>query len=181
MRSTLRRGFAYSDCTVDDSRLVVLNAKDAAERGAAVWVGHRVVRAVRAGGRWQVVLFEDADRATEQAANALLKAIEEPAPRTVWLLCSPSAEDLVTTIRSRCRRIAGPTRRTRLGRQGFLERRIPSVHVVGNGRFLWDGPAGKAFKSLSLYSHRLLSVPPRSRLADQPGGGQPPHQGVQGI
>src|SRR5712664_1838201 len=36
-------------------------------------------------------------------AAALLKAIEEPAPRTVWLLCSPSAEDLVTTIRSRCR------------------------------------------------------------------------------
>jgi DNA polymerase-3 subunit delta' len=54
-------------------------------------------------GRWQVVLFEDADRCTEQAANALLKAIEEPAPRTVWLLCAPSAEDLVTTIRSRCR------------------------------------------------------------------------------
>src|SRR5215470_3502720 len=58
---------------------------------------------VSSGGRWQVVLFEDADRATEQAANALLKAIEEPAPRTVWLLCAPSAEELVTTIRSRCR------------------------------------------------------------------------------
>jgi len=56
-----------------------------------------------AAGRWLVVLFEDADRCTEQAANALLKAIEEPAPRTVWLLCAPSAEDLVTTIKSRCR------------------------------------------------------------------------------
>jgi DNA polymerase-3 subunit delta' len=55
------------------------------------------------GGRWHIVLFEDADRCTEQAANALLKAIEEPAPRTVWLLCAPSAEDLVPTIRSRCR------------------------------------------------------------------------------
>ena len=54
-------------------------------------------------GRWRVVLFEDADRATEQAANALLKAIEEPAPRTVWMLCAPSADDLPTTIRSRCR------------------------------------------------------------------------------
>jgi DNA polymerase-3 subunit delta' len=66
---------------------------------------HLVLRAAGApsGGRWQVVLFEDADRATEQAANALLKAIEEPAPRTVWLLCAPSAEELVTTIRSRCR------------------------------------------------------------------------------
>jgi DNA polymerase III subunit delta' len=58
-----------------------------------------------AGGRWHVVVFEDADRATEAAANALLKAIEEPAPRTVWLLCAPSGEDLVPTIRSRCRLI----------------------------------------------------------------------------
>ena len=67
-----------------------------------------VLRAAGApsGGRWRVVLFEDADRCTEAAANALLKAIEEPAPRTVWLLCSPSAEDLVTTIRSRCRVMA---------------------------------------------------------------------------
>jgi len=64
-----------------------------------------VLRAAGAptSGRWRVVLFEDADRCTEQAANALLKAIEEPAPRTVWLLCAPSAEDLVLTIRSRCR------------------------------------------------------------------------------
>ena len=64
-----------------------------------------VLRAAGApsGGRWLVVLFEDADRCTEHAANALLKAIEEPAPRTVWLLCAPCAEDLVTTIRSRCR------------------------------------------------------------------------------
>jgi len=53
-------------------------------------------------GRWRIVLFEDADRATEQAANALLKAIEEPAPRTIWLLCAPYADDLPTTIRSRC-------------------------------------------------------------------------------
>jgi DNA polymerase-3 subunit delta' len=54
-------------------------------------------------GRWRIVLFEDADRSTEQAANALLKAIEEPPARTVWLLCAPSPDDLVVTIRSRCR------------------------------------------------------------------------------
>ncbi|WP_214411585.1 DNA polymerase III subunit delta' [Sphaerisporangium fuscum] len=54
-------------------------------------------------GRWRVILFEDADRATEAAANALLKAIEEPPPRTVWLLCAPSPDDMVITIRSRCR------------------------------------------------------------------------------
>jgi DNA polymerase-3 subunit delta' len=55
------------------------------------------------GGRWQIVLFEDADRVTEAAANALLKAIEEPPARTVWLLCAPSPDDLLVTIRSRCR------------------------------------------------------------------------------
>lgn len=54
-------------------------------------------------GRWRIVLFEDADRATEAAANALLKAIEEPPPRTVWLLCAPSPDDMIITIRSRCR------------------------------------------------------------------------------
>lgn len=54
-------------------------------------------------GRWRVVLFEDADRATEGASNALLKAIEEPPPKTVWLLCAPSPDDMMITIRSRCR------------------------------------------------------------------------------
>ncbi|OZM73469.1 DNA polymerase III subunit delta' [Amycolatopsis antarctica] len=57
------------------------------------------------GGRWQVVIIEDADRLTEGAANALLKAVEEPPDRTVFLLCAPSdhPEDVSVTIRSRCR------------------------------------------------------------------------------
>jgi DNA polymerase-3 subunit delta' len=59
-------------------------------------------------GRWQVVLIEDADRLTEAASNALLKAIEEPPARTVFLLCAPSThpEDVMVTIRSRCRLVA---------------------------------------------------------------------------
>lgn len=56
-----------------------------------------------AGSRWQVMVIEDADRLTEQAANALLKAIEEPNQRTVWLLCAPTVEDVLPTIRSRTR------------------------------------------------------------------------------
>jgi DNA polymerase-3 subunit delta' len=57
------------------------------------------------GGRWQAVVIEDADRLTEAAGNALLKAIEEPPPRTVFLLCTPSVhpDDISVTIRSRCR------------------------------------------------------------------------------
>ncbi len=58
-----------------------------------------------AGGRWQVIVLEDADRLTDSAGNVLLKAIEEPVPRTVWMLCSPSLEDVLPTIRSRCRHI----------------------------------------------------------------------------
>jgi DNA polymerase-3 subunit delta' len=59
-------------------------------------------------GRWQVVIIEDADRLTEGAANALLKAVEEPPERTVFLLCAPSdhPDDVSVTIRSRCRVVA---------------------------------------------------------------------------
>jgi glycerol-3-phosphate dehydrogenase len=62
LREGLRRGFAYSDCTVDDSRLVVLNAKDAALRGAVVRVGHRLIGATREGGRWTVNLEDQASK-----------------------------------------------------------------------------------------------------------------------
>jgi DNA polymerase-3 subunit delta' len=78
--------------------------------GLSIGVGEMralVLRAASAptGGRWQVMIVEDADRLTEQAGNALLKAIEEPPPRTVFLLCTPSThpDDVSVTIRSRCR------------------------------------------------------------------------------
>jgi len=54
-------------------------------------------------GAWRVIIVEDADRMVERTTNVLLKAIEEPAPRTVWLLCAPSPQDVLVTIRSRCR------------------------------------------------------------------------------
>jgi DNA polymerase-3 subunit delta' len=56
--------------------------------------------------RWQVIVLEDSDRLTEGAGNVLLKAVEEPAPRTVWVLCAPSLDDVLPTIRSRCRPLA---------------------------------------------------------------------------
>jgi DNA polymerase-3 subunit delta' len=64
-----------------------------------------VARSARAPsqGRWQVMLIEDADRMEERTGNTLLKAIEEPPPRSVFLLCAPSPDDLLPTIRSRCR------------------------------------------------------------------------------
>ncbi len=59
-------------------------------------------------GRFQVVIVEDADRMTEQASNTVLKMLEEPPPRTVFLLCAPSLhpDDVPVTIRSRCRVVA---------------------------------------------------------------------------
>jgi len=63
----------------------------------------RVSALAPVGRRWQVMVVEDADRLTDQAANALLKAIEEPTERTVWLLCAPTVEDVLPTIRSRTR------------------------------------------------------------------------------
>lgn len=59
-------------------------------------------------GRWQIVIVEDADRLNEHGANALLKAVEEPPDRTLFLLCAPSVapEDISVTIRSRCRHVA---------------------------------------------------------------------------
>ncbi|WP_448062042.1 DNA polymerase III subunit delta' [Cellulomonas hominis] len=56
-------------------------------------------------GRWRVIVIEDADRLNETSGNVLLKAIEEPPPRTVWLLCAPSPQDVLVTIRSRSRSV----------------------------------------------------------------------------
>ena len=54
-------------------------------------------------GQWNIIILEDADRLTTEAGNALLKAIEEPAKLTMWILCAPSSKDVLITIRSRCR------------------------------------------------------------------------------
>ena len=55
--------------------------------------------------RYRVMVIEDADRMVERTSNVLLKALEEPPPRTVWILCAPSEADLIPTIRSRVRTV----------------------------------------------------------------------------
>lgn len=60
---------------------------------------------VPANAPWHIVVIEDADRLTEQAVNVLLKVLEEPPPHLVWLLCAPSPEDVLATIRSRTRSV----------------------------------------------------------------------------
>lgn len=56
--------------------------------------------------RWRIIVVEDADRMPERTTNVLLKAIEEPTPRTIWMLCAPSPADVLVTIRSRCRAVS---------------------------------------------------------------------------
>jgi DNA polymerase-3 subunit delta' len=112
------------------------------------------------GGRWQVVIVEDADRleGPDEAwrpANALLKAIEEPSPRTVWILCAPSIEDVLPTIRSRCRQIGLVT---------------PPVEAVADYLVRRDGvdPAMASFAARAAGSHvgraRRLATDEATRL-----------------
>ncbi|MFF4870039.1 DNA polymerase III subunit delta' [Streptomyces sp. NPDC090109] len=77
-----------------------------------------------ANGRWQVILVADAERLNEKSGNGVLKAVEEPAPRTVWLICAPSLDDVLPTIRSRCR---------------HLSLRTPSVEAVADVLVRRDG------------------------------------------
>jgi DNA polymerase-3 subunit delta' len=93
-----------------------------------------------AQGRWRVIVIEDADRLNDNSGNMLLKAIEEPPPRTVWLLCAPSVEDVLVTIRSRCRRVG---------------LRIPPVDAVAELLTRRDGadPAVAAFAARAAQSH----------------------------
>lgn len=122
-------------------------------------------------GRWRVVLVEDADRLTEGAANVLLKTIEEPPPRTVWLLCVPSPEDLPPTIRSRCRlvRLGIPTADAiaamLIGRDG-AEPAIASFAAraaqghVGRARWLArDAEARRRRRDVLLTTTELSTVP----------------------
>ncbi|MGV9880753.1 DNA polymerase III subunit delta' [Streptomyces sp. NPDC003006] len=105
-------------------------------------------------GRWQVIVLEDADRLTEGAGNVLLKAVEEPAPRTVWLLCAPSVEDVLPTIRSRCR---------------HLTLRTPPVEAVADVLVRRDGiePDVAAAAARATQGHigraRRLATDPRAR------------------
>jgi DNA polymerase-3 subunit delta' len=102
-----------------------------------------------------VILLEDADRLTDSAANALLKAIEEPTPRTVWLLCAPAVDDVLPTIRSRCR---------------LLSLRTPPTAAVAEVLVRRDGidPAMAGFAARAAQGHigraRRLATDEQARL-----------------
>jgi glycerol-3-phosphate dehydrogenase len=94
LRPQFTRGFEYSDCAVDDSRLVVLNARDAASRGADIRTRTRCRRAQRADGVWRLTL-EGGDTAHARVlvnaggpyvSQVLTDVVGEAAPRRVRLV-----------------------------------------------------------------------------------------------
>lgn len=95
-------------------------------------------------GRYQVLIVEDADRLTDQAANALLKSLEEPAPATVWLLCAPAVEDVIMTIRSRCRPVLLRTPSTDAIARLLHERDGIDVDVARQAAAASQGHVGRA-------------------------------------
>jgi DNA polymerase-3 subunit delta' len=96
-----------------------------------------------AGDRWQILVVEDSDRLTDQACNALLKAIEEPTARTVWLLCAPTVEDVLPTIRSRCRLVTLTTP-TAVEVAQFLERTGVPAPLAAHAARASQGHIGRA-------------------------------------
>ncbi|MDN6556650.1 MAG: DNA polymerase III subunit delta' [Acidipropionibacterium acidipropionici] len=95
-------------------------------------------------GRRQVVVVEDADRITERGADALLKAIEEPAARTVWVLCAPTPDDVIVTIRSRCRRLHLATPRDRAVAELLADRDGVSPELAAEAARAAQGHIGRA-------------------------------------
>jgi DNA polymerase III subunit delta' len=126
----------HADVEVVSTRLLSIGVAD---------VRSLVARAVAVPvtGRWQVIVVTDADRLTESAANALLKSLEEPAPRTVWLLCAPAFDDVIATVRSRCRHVSlrSPTADAIAGllvrRDGINKELAAAVSHAAQGHVGW--------------------------------------------
>lgn len=116
-------------------------------------------------GRRQVLVIEDADRITERGADALLKAIEEPALTTVWVLCAPTADDVVVTIRSRCRRV-GLITPSPAAIAALLERRDAiDPHLAAFAARVAQGHIGRARalardEAARNRRHEVLALPP---------------------
>jgi glycerol-3-phosphate dehydrogenase len=72
LKEKFRKAFEYSDCAVDDSRLVVLNARDAERRGARVLTRTKVARAARGNDEWTITLTDTESGATRQVRAKML-------------------------------------------------------------------------------------------------------------
>lgn len=115
-------------------------------------------------GRYQVVVVEDADRVTERAADALLKGLEEPAARTVWLLCAPNPDDVIITIRSRCRIVKLATPSDEAVARLLIDRDGVSPALAAHAARAAQGHVGRAralarSEDARIRRHEVLTLP----------------------
>jgi DNA polymerase-3 subunit delta' len=150
---------SHPDVTVRRTEKMIISVDDARQ-----WVRDAVLMPVR--GRHQVIIVEDADRLHERANNALLKAIEEPGAKTVWVLCAPQADDVLPTIRSRSRLVSLATPSAERVRE-FLERRHGiAPGLAAHAARASQGHIGRA-KALATHEetrnrrHEVVGLPPR--------------------
>jgi DNA polymerase-3 subunit delta' len=150
-------GGTHADVQVVNTRKLSIGVDDARSL---------VARAARhpAGGRWQVMVVEDADRLTDSAANALLKALEEPTPRTVWLLCAPAVDDVLPTIRSRCRHLSLRTPPTAAVAEVLVRRDGVDPAMAGFAARAAQGHIGRARRLATdeqarLRRHEVMRLP----------------------
>jgi DNA polymerase-3 subunit delta' len=127
-------------------------------------------------GRCRVVIVNEADRLTEDAANALLKSLEEPPAGTVFILVTARPEVLLPTIRSRCSQLrfgrlsASDVARFLVERQGMEAEEAHAVAAVADGspgRALEAGTrAYRDGRTAALSALRAVSAAssPRARL-----------------
>lgn len=97
---------------------------------------------------WRVVVIEDCDRMTEAAANALLKALEEPGASTIWLLCAPTLHDVLPTVRSRCRHLNLKTPTTNEVTKYLVEKMHVTQEEAQSAAAISQGHVGKAIRFL---------------------------------
>ncbi len=102
---------------------------------------------------WRIIIIEDVDRMLERTTNVLLKEIEEPSEHTIWLLCAPSAQDVLPTIRSRTRivNLAVPSAQAVAE---FLQKKGYEPHLAERAARLAEGHIGVA----ELYAKNAVEV-----------------------
>ena len=125
-------------------------------------------------GERKVFLFEEAGVMTDQAANAILKTLEEPTPTTVFILVAEAEDDLPATIASRCRtvhfgRVPEDELVARLAQQGVEQEQASELARIAGGRpglalSLSRSPQAAEFRRL------WLSIP--TRVTPRPGDAQ---------
>ena len=123
--------------------------------GAARQITKEQIDAVRARltlppheGRARVIVLDDAERMNPTSANQLLKTLEEPPPRTVFLLVTAGPEQLLPTIRSRCQRVRFAPLPASVIAKVLMERHAVPAGRAEEAAALAGGSLGRALAGL---------------------------------